>query len=217
MFVFGVVFKIRWGVEHGSQVQFGIILFSGLIVHALFSECLIRAPGLVLANPQFVKKVVFPLEVLPVVSTGTALFHFAVGLVILVLANAAFDHAIHTTMLLSVVVIAPMVVLSLGVSWLLAALGVFIRDLRHIVGILATVLLFLSPVFYPVSSVPQAVRPLIYLNPITVIVEELRNTVLFGTAPNWLHLAVYTIVALLFTGAGYFVFVRSRRAFADVV
>jgi len=217
MFVFGTVFQIKWGVEHDSHIQFGIVLFSGLIAHAFLSECLMRAPHLILANPQFVKKVVFPLHVLPIVATMTALFHMFIGVIILVVANAVFSQKIHLTVIFLPLVILPLVLLALGVAWFIAAFSVFVRDTRHVVGILSTVLLFLCPIFYPVSAVPELVRPFIYLNPLTVIVEQVRRVTLFGQSPNWDHLLVYLLIASVLAWFSFVFFLKSRRAFADVL
>lgn len=217
MFVFGVVFQIKWGVEHDSHIQFGIVLFSGLVNHAMLAECLVRAPHLILSNPQYVKKVVFPLHMLPVVAVGTALFHMSIGVLILIIANALFSFELHATVLYLPLVIAPLAILALGATWLLSALSVFLRDIRHVVGILATVLLFLCPIFYPLSAVPAPVRPFIYLNPLTVIVEQVRRVTLFGEAPAWDDLAIYSLVATFIAAASLWFFMRSRRAFADVL
>lgn len=217
MFVFGVVFKIRWGVEHGDQVQFGVVLFAGLIVHALFAECLVRAPNLVLSNAHFVKKVVFPLEILAVVLLGSALFHLLVGFLILLLFNGVAHAQMPWTIVFVPFILAPLVLLSLGLSWFLASLGVFLRDISQIVGILATVLLFLCPIFYPLSAVPEPLQAWMYLNPLTLIVEEMRNAVIFAKVPDWGALAGYYLIALVSMMAGHWWFNRTRRAFADVI
>lgn len=217
LFVFGVVFKMKWGIERADNMQFGVILFSGLIVHALFAECLVRSPNLILSKPQFVKKVVFPLEILPIVIVGTALFHMSVGLLILLVFNTFAHATMHWTIVLIPLVVVPLLFLSLGLSWFLASLGVFFRDIGQIVGILATVLLFLCPIFYPLDAVPLAVRNLLYLNPLTLIVIEMQNVVIFGSAPNWFGLVIYYLVSIIVLGLGYYWFNRTRRAFADVV
>lgn len=217
MFVFGVVFRIRWGVEGAEDIKFGVILFAGLIVHALFAECLVRSPGVILSNPQFVKKVVFPLEILPVVTVGTAMFHMAVGFVILLLFNLIAHGTFFWTVLLVPLIILPLVILGLGVSWFLASLGVFVRDVTQVVGILATVLLFLCPIFYPITAVPESLQKVMFLNPLTLIVEELRNLVIFGGLPNWKHLLLYYVAAVCVMLLGFWWFNKTRRAFADVI
>ncbi len=217
MFVFGVVFKMKWGIDHADDVQFGVVIFAGLIVHALFAECLVRSPTTILSKPQFVKKVVFPLEILPMVIVGTALFHMSVGIVILLVFNTLAHSTIHWTVVLIPVLLTPLLFLCLGLSWFLASLGVFIRDITHIVGILATVLLFLCPIFYPLDAVPEAVRDLMYLNPLTLIVIEMQNLVIFGRVPGWFGVAAYYAISVLFMVSGYYWFNRTRRAFADVI
>lgn len=216
-FVFGVVFNRKWGVEQESDLQFAIILFSGLIVRELFAECLVRGPRLITSNKHFVTKVVFPLEILPIVSVCVALFHTVVGLIILTVAILVTKLALPTTAFLLPVVLFPIIVLALGVSWFLASLGVFLRDISQVVGILATALLFLSPIFYPVSAVPEHLQVYLYLNPLTLIIEELRNIMVFGTLPNWQFLIVYLLLAYAFMMFGVWWFSRTRNAFADVL
>jgi lipopolysaccharide transport system permease protein len=178
MFVFGIVFKMRWGVEQDNNMQFAIVLFAGLIVHALFAECLVRAPSLILSNKHLVTKVVFPLETLIIVSTGTALFHMAVSIVILLSFLMLTQFSVHWTIVFLPVVLLPLIMMSMGVSWFVASLAVFLRDIAQIVGILSTVLLFLSAVFYPLSAVPEALRPYLYVSPLTLIIEEVRKVVI---------------------------------------
>ena len=217
MFVFGIVFKMRWGIEQESDVQFAIVLFAGLIVHALFSECLTRAPSLILSNAHFVKKVVFPLEVLTIVSMGTALFHMIVSLGILLVFFFVANFLINWTIVFLPVILLPLVLMALGVSWFISSLSVFMRDVTQVVGILSTVLLFLSPIFYPLSAVPEVLRTYLYLNPLTVIIEQVRKVVIWGTLPDWGPLAVHFVVSLTVMWIGYWWFNRTRKAFADVI
>jgi lipopolysaccharide transport system permease protein len=217
MFVFGIVFSMKWGIEQRGGLEFAIILFSGLVIHGLFAECMVRAPTLVVNHPHFVKKIVFPLQILPLVSVCVALFHTAVGLLILLLAVLLTQASIPPTILLLPVVLFPIVVLALGVSWFLASLGVFLRDVTQVVGILATVLLFLSPIFYPVTAVPEYLQPFLYLNPLTLIIEELRNVMVFGNAPDLVALGIYFVLAYAFMMFAVWWFSRTRNAFADVL
>jgi lipopolysaccharide transport system permease protein len=220
-FVFSVVLKARWsgggaGAED-SRAQFTILLFAGLIVHGLFAEVVNRAPGLVLGNVNFVKRVVFPLEVLPVVTAGAALFHAAVSLVVLLVAVFVTTGSIPWTAALFPLVLFPLLLLTLGVAWLLASLGVFMRDVGQVVGLLTTVLLFLSPVFFPVTAVPEFFRPWMQLNPLTFVIEQSRAVLIFGEAPAWDAWLAYTAAAGVFTWAGYAWFQKTRKGFADVL
>ncbi len=217
-FVFSVVFKARWGVGgEESKTQFAVVLFVGMIVHALFAEVLNRAPGLILGNVNYVKKVVFPLEILPVISMGAALFHSLVSLGVLLIAFALFNGYLHWTAMFTPLVLLPLVILTLGLAWMLASLGVFLRDVGQTIGLVTTVMLFLAPVFYPVTALPEEIRPWIMANPLTFIIEQAREVLIWGRLPNWFGLAIYTLAATVVAWAGYAWFQKTRRGFADVL
>ncbi|MBZ9557622.1 MULTISPECIES: ABC transporter permease [Modicisalibacter] len=217
-FVFTVVFEARWGMTpEGGQAHFALQLFAGLIVHSLFAEVLNRAPGLILANENYVKKVVFPLEILPLVPLGSALFHAMVSLVVLVLAQLAIDHDIPATLPLAPLVALPLCLLALGLGWMLASLGVFLRDIGQTMSLVTTMLLFLSPVFYPLSALPETFRPFILANPLTFIIEQMRRVVIAGQMPDWLGLTAYGLAALVVAWLGFAWFQKTRKGFADVL
>lgn len=218
IFVFGIVFELKWGVDpQFGEKEFGVILFSGLILHRLLSECLVRSPTIIVSNAQFVKKVVFPLEVFPLMVVSTSVFHFLIGFLLLMVFNVLAHFTFPLTFFLAPVVLAPIVILALGLSLFLAATGVFVRDIGQLTGVLATVLLFMCPIFYPLEKVPQELRWLLYLNPLTFVVESFRDVVIFGRAPQWGGLAVYYLIACTVFYGGYRWFFRTRPAFADVV
>lgn len=218
-FVFAVVFKARWGVTGAeeSKTLFAIVLFVGMIVHGLFAEVLNRAPTLILANTNYVKRVVFPLEILPLVATGTALFHSSVSLIVLLAAFAVFNGYIHWTAVFLPLVLAPLVIVTLGLAWMLASLGVFLRDVGQTISIITTVLMFLAPVLYPVTAVPTNLQPIIMANPLTFIIEQARAVLVWGTLPNWAGLCLYTLASICVLWAGYAWFQKTRKGFADVV
>lgn len=218
-FVFSVVFKARWGIpgEEESKTLFAIVLFVGLIVHGLFAEVLNRSPGLILGHVNYVKKVVFPLEILPAVVTVTALFHTVVSLCVMLMAFFIFNSFLHWTVVLIPLVLLPLVVLTLGCSWILASLGVFLRDVGQTVGILTTVMLFLAPVMYPISAVPKSLQPFIMANPLTFIIEEARKVLVHGVLPNWAGLGLYLLVACFVAWLGFAWFQKTRKGFADVL
>jgi lipopolysaccharide transport system permease protein len=218
-FVFSAVFKARWGSAGGneSRTQFAVVLFVGLIVQGLFAEVLNRAPGLVLGNVNYVKKVVFPLEILPVISLGAALFHTLISLVVLLVAFVLFNGYVQWTALLTPLVLFPLIVATLGFSWILASLGVFIRDVGQTIGILMTVLMFLAPVFYPITAVPEQYRPWIMANPLTFIIEQAREVLIWGRLPNWGGLGIYLLAALGVAWLGFVWFQKTRKGFADVL
>ncbi|MEC5385603.1 ABC transporter permease [Uliginosibacterium sp. H3] len=215
-FVFGGVFSSRWGGK-GDLTDFVPMLYCGLIVHAIFAETVSKAPFLIVNNPNYVKKVVFPLELLPVSSLFVALFNATVSFALLLLMVLVFKHSVHWTIVLLPLVLLPLVLFAIGCAWLVAALGVFFRDIEQFIGILMSMLLFLSPVFYSTESAPQFAQHLLMLNPITLPIEDIRKVVVLGQLPSlepWLlSLLIGTGVALM----GLSVFEKTRPAFADVV
>jgi len=217
-FIFSVVFKARWGtVGDQSKAQFAMILFVGMIVHTLFMEVLTRAPVLVTGNVNFVKKIIFPLEVLPFVSIATAIFHSAVSLFVLVISSFILNGYINWTILLIPVVLFPFILFILGIAWILSSLGVYFRDVGPIISLLTTVLMFASPVFYPISSLPIELQSWVLLNPLSFIIEESRKVIIFGEIPNWNGIGFYTLVSLLVMKLGYFWFQKTKRGFANVL
>ena len=217
-FVFSVIFKSRWGVGgEESKTQFAVVLFVGMIVHSLFAEILNRAPGLILSNVNYVKKVVFPLETLPVIAMGAALFHTFISLGVLLIAFVIFNGYLHWTAIFTPLVFLPLVILTLGLAWMLASLGVFLRDVGQTIGIITTVMMFLAPVFYPITAIPEEFRPWIIANPLTFIIAQAREVLIWGRLPNWFGLGIYTLAATSVAWSGYAWFQKTRKGFADVL
>jgi lipopolysaccharide transport system permease protein len=217
-FVFGVVFQARWPqARSDSLAEFAIVLFCGMVAFNVFGECATRAPGLIIGVPNYVKKVVFPLETLAVSALGAALFHGLVGLVILLVANLLVNGTLHWTLVLLPLVLLPLVLLSLGVSWLLASLGVFIRDIGQAIGLLVQVLFFLTPIFYAFESIPAPLQPLIRLNPLASVVENCRRVVLWGMLPSWPRLGLWILATSAVAVLGYAWFMKTKKGFADVI
>lgn len=215
--VFGVIFDAKWSAGESGDAPFALILFAGLIVYSLFAECVQRAPTLVLSYPSYVKKVVFPLDILPWVTMASALFHATVSLLGLILIQTALGGFPGAVLVALPFVLLPAVLFTLGITWLLAALGVFFRDVIHSVSLFTTAILFLSPVFYPVAAMPAPLRIIAWLNPLALVIEDLRAVIFLGNAPHWLALAGATACGLLTAAAGWHWFERTRRGFADVV
>ena len=216
-FVFSVVFKARWSAASESRTEFALVLFAGLIVFGLFAECVGRAPGIILANVNYVKKVVFPLEILPWVALGSALFHMGISLLVWLVAHVFLFGMPPATALWLPLVWLPLVMFVMGVSWGLASLGVFLRDVSQFIGLLITTLMFLSPIFYPATALPEAYRHLLYLNPMTPAIEMTRDVLFWGKAPDFVTLAAYTVVATFIAWLGFAWFQKTRKGFADVL
>ena len=218
-FVFSEIFKSRWGGVGGddSKTQFAVLLFVGMIVLGLFSEVVNRAPTLILSNVNYVKKVVFPLEILPIIAMGAALFHSLISLCVLLAAFALFNGYVQWTAVFTPLVLLPLVIITMGLAWILAAIGVFLRDVGQTIGIITTVLMFLSPVFYPVTAVPERFRSFMMANPLTFIIEQSREVLVWGHMPDWLGLGIYTLGATLIAWTGFALFQKTRKGFADVL
>ena len=216
-FVFSVVFKARWSSGSESKTEFALVLFAGLMVFNLFAECLNRAPGLILANVNYVKKVIYPLEILPLVTLGSALFHLLISVGVWLAAYIVFFGCPHATVFYLPLVLLPFLLFVLGLSWVLASLGVFLRDVAQFIGIITTAMLFLSPIFYPVTALPEEFRYLLYLNPLTLAVEQTREVLFWGRAPDFSRFGVDLAGALLIAWLGFAWFQKTRKGFADVL
>lgn len=216
-FVFSVIFKARWGGVDESKVEFAVVLFAGMIVHSLFAEVLNRAPTLIQNNTNYVKRVVFPLEILSIVSLGSALFHTAISLIVLLMVIVWFNGFIPLTALLIPLVWFPLILAALGFGWFLASLGVFLRDVGQVIGILTTVLMFLAPIFYPLDAIPEEYRVWILANPLTFIIIQSREVLVWGRLPDWYGLSLYFLFSLVVLGVGFWWFQVTRKGFADVL
>lgn len=216
-FAFGFIFKSRWSGLGNDPYAFALALFPALLVFNYFSECVNRAPSLVTGNPSYVKKVVFPLELLAVVAALSALFHFCVGFVVWCAAYVLIEGSLHATVFLVPLVALPLFLFSLGVTWILASLGVFLRDVQQVVGVMTSALIFLSPVFYALDSIPERFRGVVQANPLTYFVESTRDVMVFGkTLPlgSWIVVMVFSF-AVACLGAWWFQ--MTRKGFADVL
>lgn len=216
-FVFSVVLQIRWGVEVDNRGHFALILFSGLLTYNILQHALTQSPMLIVSNPSFVKKVVFPLETLSWVLLAEAIFQAVVGFAVFVVMYIVILGTPPITILLLPVVIAPLCLVALGSMWFLSSAGVYLRDLGQLMGVVATLLLFISPIFYPFEAVPDRYKFLLLANPITVIVNQVRDVAFWGHLPSWRAVAVAYAAGWLVAWAGYSWFMLTKRGFSDVV
>ena len=216
-FVFSIVFKARWPGGSESKTEFALVLFSGLMVFNLFSECINRAPSLILNNANYVKKVIFPLEILPIVALGAAFFHFAISLIVWLAFFFIVFGLPKPEIFLLLAVLIPLMFLIMGLSWGLASLGVYLRDVSQVVGVLTTVLMFMSPIFYPISALPEQYRALMHLNPLTFSVEQARDVMIWGKGINWSDWSLQLLVSLSIFWLGFAWFQKTRKGFADVL
>lgn len=218
-FVFGVVFKARWdaSVLTGIPAAFPLIMFCGMAVYNIFSESVNTSTTLIVNNASLVKKVIFPLEILPLANVLTSLVFSLAWFVLLFTGVALFTQQVTWSMLYLPLPLIPLLLLSAGASFFLASLGVYLRDIAQVVGIFTQVLFFMTPIFYPLSLVPEHFRWLLQINPLTYIVEEVRWIFLYGQTPHFLNLAVLTVFSMIVFQLGLIWFTKTKKGFADVL
>lgn len=216
-FVFSVVFGARWQGGTGSKTEFALVLFTGLLAFNFFSECLARAPGIIIGNVNYVKKVVFPLEVLPVVNLLSAGFHLLISTCVWLVFYLALFGLPSAEIIWLPVALLPLIFLTLGLSWFLGSLGVYMRDVSQVVNVLITVLMFMSPIFYAVGAMPEKYRPFILANPLTVIIEQVRTVMIWKGGIDWHLWAWFVPATMVFAWLGYAWFQKTRKGFADVL
>jgi lipopolysaccharide transport system permease protein len=216
-FVFAFVLRARWGEAPANATQFALIIFAGLTTFNLFAEPVMRAPTLIIAVPNLVTKVVFPLQVLPIVALGSALFQASISTVILIAFQIAFGSGLHLAALLLPVLILPLCLFTLGLSWFLAALGVYVRDVGQIMPPVVTGLMFLSPIFYPISALPPRIRPLVEYSPLAYSIETVRDAVIMGVLPDAAAWLTALALGILSAALGLAFFQKTRKGFADVL
>lgn len=223
-FVFSQVFQAHWGTpEQSGSLTFAINLFAGLIAFNQFAEVATKSPGLMIRNTNLITKVIFPIEILPAATVATALFHAVTSLVVLAgfqVANGFFTphgHGIPPTIALLPLIWTPLISGCLALGWLLSALGVYLRDLEQVVGVATNLLIFLSAVFYPLSSLPERWQPIASLNPLALVIEQTRRVAVNGLLPEVAYLVAGNAIGVLACEVGFRCFQKARRGFADVV
>jgi lipopolysaccharide transport system permease protein len=217
-FVFSIVFQSSWQAGTKPTLgEFALTLFAGLAAFNLFSEVVNRAPTLILAVPNYVKKVVFPLEILPIVTVGSALVNSLIMAGLVLLGSILLFGHISGTIFLLPLAYLPLSLLSLGLSWFLASLGVYVRDIGQGIGVAVQMLFFLSPVFYPVTAVPEPFRGIMMVNPLTLVLTEFRQTLLWSEMIDWVSWGIWVGATLLFAILGLIWFMKTKKGFADVM
>jgi lipopolysaccharide transport system permease protein len=215
-FIFAGIFHARFGAST-SRWDYALYLFCGLLPWNAFQEALQLSTNTIVSHANLVKRVVFPLETLPLSQTLAAITNQLLGTIALLIAIVIIKHEVHATILLLPVLLVPQLLAMLGGAWLLASLGVFVRDIVQGIGLFMTVWLYLTPIIYPESLVPDQYRLAVNLNPFTPLVRCYRRVFLEGTQPDWNGLAYFAGFAVLSFLIGYWWFAKSRKNFADVI
>lgn len=214
---FGHILGSRWVRPEGEAADFAIVLFMGIIVHGFFAECVSRAPGLMQANANYVKKVIFPLPALPWAVVWSALFHMGMNMLVFVALAALAYGTFSWYVVLFPLVVAPLVMLTIAATWVVASLGVYLRDIGQAVPVVVTGLFFLSSAIIPITSVPERYRLVFHLNPLTFFIDQARNVALWQVLPDWQGLAAYAAGGLVAMYLGWGWFKLTSRGFADVL
>lgn len=216
-FVFSLVFQVRWSTAIDDHGSFAIVLFAGLTIFGYVADLLNRAPTLILGHVSYVKKVVFPTEILVAVVLAAGLVQVGINTAILLLSAMIAGLSWGPTILAFPLILAPLTLGLLGIGWFFAAAGVYLRDLSQVVGLATTVLMFMVPLFYPLDAVPEPYRPAIAANPLTFFIEQTRDVLLLGRWPHWPHLVIAAIAGWAVAWLGYLAYMKARRGFADVL
>lgn len=218
--VFSGIFHSTWDIPPGGKGNYFLVLFMGLILNNFFGDCIGRAPGIMLGNVSYIKRIVFPLEILSTVAILSAAFDLVISIAVLM---AIYVATLGTPLLMALllpIVVFPFLLMTLGMVWFLSSLGVYLRDLRQIIGVVLAALPFLSTVFYPMSvfaRFPQACKTALYFNPLTIPVVQARQVVFFNQIPSWKLWLAYAVCSYIFASAGLAWFKYSQKGFADVV
>lgn len=230
-FVFGYIFQSRWSEAHAlatvdgeagaskaaAGLSFVLPFFLGHSLFHFFTECVNRAPTVITQRPNLVRKVMFPVEILPVVSVLSSAVYLLVSIPCLLGVQLIATHRLEPTALLLPLIVLPLVLMCMAASWVLAAVGVFVRDAKHVVLVLTHLFMFVSPVFYPVERIPESWRGVYMLNPLAIIIEDARSAVLWGKMPGWPKLTVLIVGSFIAAQVAYAIFMRARRGFGDVI
>lgn len=220
-FVFSVVFQAKWASTGAAQQtprgEFALILFAGLTPFNLFSLVINRAPGLVLAVPNYVKKVIFPLEILPVIVTGSALFTSFINVGLILIGSLLVYHYIPLSIWMLPFAYIPLLLLTLGLAWFLSSFGVFVRDVGQAIGVIVQILFFMTPIFYSADSVPPSLKIIVVLNPLSYIIDSFRRTLIWNKSIDWPMWGIITLIAFVVAVLGYAWFSATKKGFADVM
>lgn len=215
--VFSSVLKMQWSPGRSGFGDFALMLFCGLVPFNFLNEALSGSVMSIAGSPNYVRRIAFPVEVLPCVQVGSAAVHAAISTVILLFGILLLMGEYHWTIIVLPLVWLPYLVFTVALCLLAAGVGVFVRDIGHLVGLVMSVLFFLSPIFYPVTAVPESVQWFFSLNPIAQIAAGVRNACVEGRLPDWSSWSLHLLAgaALLLASAGWFQSVRKR--FSDVL
>jgi lipopolysaccharide transport system permease protein len=216
-FVFSVVFKARWNINVDNKYQFALLLFSGLICFNIYAECISRSPTLMLECVNYIKKVIFPLEIMPVVILLSALFNAAISFVVLFVFYTIINGMPPISSILIPLALIPLLFIIIGLSWFLSSIGVYMRDITQFISIVITISMFSSPIFFPITAIPERFRYFLYLNPLTIPIEQIRSLLFSTPAIDPRVIGICFGTSWIIAWFGYIWFMKTKKGFADVI
>ena len=217
--VFTKIFEPKWpgAIEDSGLYGYAMMLFAGLLIYGCLSEVMLGSGKIVSAYAPFIKKAQFPKIIIPTALVCSAVFNMVIGFVILMICMVLLGMGLSWSILFLPVILLPFILLLCGSAWILSAVGVYANDTNHVLAPIVTMALFLAPILYPVSAIPEGIRDYIYLNPISLISEQARACLFENQGPDFSHLGIYTAISIFILGAGYFTYSRASKGFADVL
>lgn len=215
-FLFGYVLKVKFGMTQ-STGNFALYLMAGLLPWSAFSESLSRASTVILEHPNLVKRVVFPLQILPLIPIFSAIVTESIAFALLLIAVLISMHSIPITVLFVPLIVVAQFLLTSGICWIIGSLSVFVRDIRHMMALGLSAWMYATPIVYPATALPEPARFLLWVNPMAGIVTDYRRCLLDGLPPDWPHFAMYAIAGLILFVIGLNFFEKTQKTFADVM
>lgn len=216
-FVFSEIFQAKWEIDTNDKYEFAMVLFCGLSAFNMIAEVMNRSTSLVKSHINYVKKVIFPLELLPIVIVSTALFNCVISYIILTVAKLVLYRTISFTMYQILFCFIPLILLSLGMGYIISSFAVYLKDLENLISIIVTLLMYGSPVFFSISALPERFRFICEVNPLTYIIENFRRVALYNQNLDIKTWGISTIVSGVICVGGYSIFKRVKGGFADVL
>lgn len=216
-FLFGIVLQVRFGGAGTGTSNFALYMMCGFLPYIAMSEAISNATTKILEEPNLVKRVVFPLQILPFVVTISGFMSGIISLAIVVVFAAFQIHTIHPTVLLLPMVVIPHFLFTAGFAWFISALGVFVRDCKHFMALALSAWMYATPIVYPADRLPEEWRWLSWVNPISGMISDYRHLILEGKIPEFVPYVSYSVVAILFCAGGFYFFHKTKDSFADVM
>lgn len=216
LYVFSFIFKVKFG-QSGSLSDFALYLFCGMLPWLAFQETIFRSTNSIVENASLIKKFMFPSKILTVYLSISSLVNELIGMVVLIIAIILITHEISYFILFLPVIIIFQLTFTMGLGWIFACINVFFRDTAHLIGVIMMVWMFLTPIFYPESMIPQKFHLIIKINPMAYLVRAYRDILLNDKFPHISDILIFMAISIIVFFGGYYLFSKTQHQFSDVV